>query len=487
LISANLSGNNLTVLTNNGSGGFVIASSPGVGSSPESVVAADVNGDGKPDLISANFGGNTLTVLTNNGSGGFVLASSPVVGSGPYSVTSADVNGDGKVDLICANQVSSTLTVLTNNGSGGFVIASSPGVGNTPYSVTAADVNGDGKVDLISANQTADTLWVMLNTPTFNGNFGGSFSGTFNGNGAGLSSLSAINLIGPVPSASLSSVPAANLFGSVPSAALTSVPAASLTGTIADARLSANVALRSGGNAFTGNQSIAGTLGIGTTSPQGSLHIYSANNPTVLRLQSSGTPGFGRLEFVSNPQGDANEWRPGFIQSTDNGGFTGGLAFFVNGTGAGNKFGSNEVMRVVNGAVGIGTGTAMPVSALQVVGTVTATAFNPPSDRNLKENFAPVSPREVLDKVAALPISRWNFIGDAATPHVGPMAQDFHAAFGLGTDDKHIATVDADGVALAAIQGLNQKVEEKDARITALETKLAKLKQMVEKLANQKN
>jgi hypothetical protein len=230
-----------------------------------------------------------------------------------------------------------------------------------------------------------------------------------------------------------------------------------------------------------------GGVGIGTPNPQGSLHVYSANNPTVVRIQSAGTPGFGRVEFVSNPQGDANEWRPGFIQSTDNGGFTGGLAFFVNGTGAGNKFGSNEVMRVVNGAVGIGTGTAMPVSALQVVGTVTATAFNPPSDRNLKENFAPVSPREVLDKVAALPISRWNFIGDVTTPHVGPMAQDFHAAFGLGTDDKHIATVDADGVALAAIQGLNQKVEEKDARITALETELAKLKQMVEKLANQKN
>ncbi len=221
----------------------------------------------------------------------------------------------------------------------------------------------------------------------------------------------------------------------------------------------------------------SGGVGVGTPNPQGSLHVYSANNPTVVRIQSAGTPGFGRIEFVSNPQSDVNEWRPGYIQSTDNGGFTGGLAFFVNGTGGGSKFGSSEVMRVVNGAVGIGTTT--PVSALQVIGTVTATAFNPPSDRNLKENFTPVSPSDVLAKVVALPISSWNFKGDSATPHVGPMAQDFHAAFGLGTDDKHIATVAADGVALAAIQGLNQKLEEQRAENQELKQRLEALEKII--------
>ena len=83
-------------------------------------------------------------------------------------------------------------------------------------------------------------------------------------------------------------------------------------------------------------------------------------------------------------------------------------------------------------------------------------------------------------KVAAMPISRWNFKGDEGTPHVGPMAQDFHAAFGLGTDDKHIATVDADGVALAAIQGLNQKLEEK---IREQDREIEQLKRMMKALA----
>jgi hypothetical protein len=104
------------------------------------------------------------------------------------------------------------------------------------------------------------------------------------------------------------------------------------------------------------------------------------------------------------------------------------------------------------------------------------------SDRNAKENFTCVEPREVLEKVAALPITRWNYKNDAGTPHLGPMAQDFYAAFGVGPDNKHIATVDADGVALAAIQGLNQKLSQKETEIAELKQRLEK----IEILLNQK-
>ena len=119
---------------------------------------------------------------------------------------------------------------------------------------------------------------------------------------------------------------------------------------------------------------------------------------------------------------------------------------------------------------------------LTVYGPVTAMAFNTLSDRNLKEHLGAVNPREVLDQVASLPIWRWNFKADAGTPHIGPTAQDFYAAFSVGSDDRHIATVDADGVALAAIQGLNQKLDETRADNAALRADNADLRARLEKL-----
>jgi hypothetical protein len=171
LVSANQYALSVSVLTNNSTGGFLLAGTFTVGSGPGSVTAADVNGDGKMDLVTANYDAGThyssLTILTNNGGGGFVLASSPVVGLNPYSVIAGDVNGDGKVDLITPNQGDNTLTVLTNDGSGGFVLASSLNTGSSPTSVAATDVNGDGKLDLISANYNDDNLSVLTNATVF--------------------------------------------------------------------------------------------------------------------------------------------------------------------------------------------------------------------------------------------------------------------------------------------------------------------------------
>jgi len=110
------------------------------------------------------------------------------------------------------------------------------------------------------------------------------------------------------------------------------------------------------------------------------------------------------------------------------------------------------------------------------------------SDRNAKENFAAANSREVLEKVAALPLSTWNYKAqDQSIRHIGPMAQDFKAAFGVGENDKTITTVDADGVALAAIQGLNQKLEAelkaKDTHIEALQKRVERLEELLNALA----
>jgi len=114
------------------------------------------------------------------------------------------------------------------------------------------------------------------------------------------------------------------------------------------------------------------------------------------------------------------------------------------------------------------------ITGVSVYGT-----FNNFSDRNAKQDFAPVSPSQILDKVAQLPVSEWSYKVDAATRHIGPVAQDFYSVFNIGTDDKHIAPIDEGGVALAAIQGLNQKLNEKDAEIQELKQRLEALEKIV--------
>jgi hypothetical protein len=112
-------------------------------------------------------------------------------------------------------------------------------------------------------------------------------------------------------------------------------------------------------------------------------------------------------------------------------------------------------------------GNTLTVSALPGV----------PSDRNLKTGFAPVQPDEILARLAALPIKSWRYTNElAGVHHLGPMAQDFQAAFGLGTDNRMIYFVDEEGVALAAIQGLNQKLDEKDSEIKELQAQINELK-----------
>lgn len=104
----------------------------------------------------------------------------------------------------------------------------------------------------------------------------------------------------------------------------------------------------------------------------------------------------------------------------------------------------------------------------------------PDSDYNLKRDFEAVDRDEVLEKVAALPITTWSYRReDRSVRHLGPMAQDFQASFGLGASDKSIFVIDADGVALTSIQALYRRLRATEAENLALREALDDLQQRV--------
>ena len=133
----------------------------------------------------------------------------------------------------------------------------------------------------------------------------------------------------------------------------------------------------------------------------------------------------------------------------------------------------NQFLVRATGGISLTTNTAGTTGCRLSAGGGTWTCT---SDRNAKANFAAVDNVAVLNALMSIPIQTWNFnTQDAGIQHMGPMAQDFYAAYGLGEGELTISAVDADGVALAAIQGLYTVVQEKEAAITALEARVVAL------------
>jgi len=153
-----------------------------------------------------------------------------------------------------------------------------------------------------------------------------------------------------------------------------------------------------------------------------------------------------------------------------------GYSFVIRDNNSGTN--SQFIVRWDNHNVGIGTN--QPQQALHVIGNILASGtITGSSDRNVKRDFQQVNSRDVLDKVAALPITTWTYIAEDRVRHLGPMAQDFYAAFNIGMNDKTISMVDADGVALAAIQGLNQKLEEQKTANMELNKRISQLESIL--------
>ena len=115
-------------------------------------------------------------------------------------------------------------------------------------------------------------------------------------------------------------------------------------------------------------------------------------------------------------------------------------------------------------------------ATFKVDGSVQATNVIFSSSRTLKDGFVAVDPLSILSRVAGIPISTWKYKTDkAGIRHLGPMAEDFAANFGLGADNRTISVTDVNGVALAAIQGLNSLLVEKDHELADLKQRLEKL------------
>lgn len=162
LIVANSADNTVGVLLGSGGGAFKSQVTYAVGVGAFAVAVGDFNNDGNPDLAVTNFSDGTVSVLLGNGDGTFKAQKTYTVGTGPASVVIADLNGDGNLDLAVANEKDNTVSILLGNGDGTFQAQQTFATGNSPAAIAGADFNGDGVMDLAVANNVDGTVGILL-------------------------------------------------------------------------------------------------------------------------------------------------------------------------------------------------------------------------------------------------------------------------------------------------------------------------------------
>jgi hypothetical protein len=161
----NSGGNTVSVLVHSGTDTFSTSATLGVGLAPDGITAGLFDGNSNMDLAVANGTSGSVSILIGNGSGGFTTSGSIAVGTSPYSLTNGDFNGDGYLDLAVGLDGQGAVAFLLGAGNGTFTGASNGdvSVGSNPYAITSADFNGDNSPDLAVANQGSGTVTILLN------------------------------------------------------------------------------------------------------------------------------------------------------------------------------------------------------------------------------------------------------------------------------------------------------------------------------------
>lgn len=187
-------------------------------------------------------------------------------------------------------------------------------------------------------------------------------------------------------------------------------------------------------------------VGIGVAAPAWNLHLVGPQSTVRVHVENTAASIQPRRLFQLV--------NPGAVQF--------GMTNAASGTSW--EFEAGSTFKINRGGSGVNEMTVFPGGNLVIAGQLFQN-----SDRETKTGIEAIDPRQVLAKVEDLPISTWTRkTGSPTVRHMGPMAQDFAAAFGLGINDRSIAVVDLAGVSLAAIQGLQAELGEKQEQIQQL-------------------
>jgi len=411
----------------------------------------------------------------------------------PNVVSSVDgVSNDGEnIDLIQQN----TIIITPNDNANTITIGENHSAKtNNPHNVTAAQTgalvsvegvsNPGGNIDLvpgsninINHNDSANTITISSNTWGLNGNSGTTPGTNFLGTTSNVAlelkvystralrlepTSTTINIIGGYYGNSVTSgVNGAVIGGGGVYGSLNCV-------TDSFGTIGGGLSNQAGNNAGTIEDRTCATVGGGAgNKATGYASTISGGVRNEATESSSTVPGgadnlaAGQYSFAAGRRAKANH----------NGSF-------VWGDSTASDFAStmsNQFRVRASGGVYLYTNSGLTTGMYLSGG---GAGWNVVSDSTIKDNIRPVDGREILNKLNSIPISQWNYkTQDPFIEHIGPMAQDFQKTFGLGEDDKSINSIDSDGVALAAIQGLYDIVKEKNKKIAEQESRIGQLEE----------